>query len=230
MAPLTGEDFHNPELTGPRPSKNIPNGGLFSSYASTKINTPPEIVYDAILHVGEWKEWNTFIYDVKITKNPNPHENAHGRMTGGTCMVFYRNITHDPPEKAEARQVVTLVEKLKLSKDGHSSPCITRIRWQLDNAAISTPGFMLKCERTTEIEESHDGMTIYRTWEVFSGPVARTVRKKFEKPWRDRMQDSCQDLKKWCEEKYARGETAEESGGRGKSEGGQVRDADQNEM
>ena len=232
MAPLVGENFHNPTLTGPRASHNIPGGGLFSSYASTKINAPPQVVYDAILNVGEWKEWNTFVYDVKITKNANPHDRkdlAHKRITGGTCMVFYRNVSYDPPDKTESRQVVTLVEKLKLSTDGHSSPCVTRIRWMLDNAAISTPGFMLKVERINEIEETHDGTTIYRTWEVFSGPVARFVRKKFEIPWRDRMQESCADLKKWCEEKHARGDLGgNQSEGKGRSEGGQKQDSEQN--
>ena len=78
MPALTGDDFHNPSLTGPRASHNIPNGGLFSAYGSVKINAPPEAVYNAILNVSEWKQWNTFVYDVKITKNPNPHDRSDG--------------------------------------------------------------------------------------------------------------------------------------------------------
>ena len=222
---LTGDEFHNPALTGPRASHNIPGGGLFSCYASVKINAPPQVVYDAILNVGEWKEWNSFIYDVKITKNPNPHgkgAGSHRRMTGGTCMVFYRNLTHDPPEKISSRQVVTLVEKLKTSSNGHTRPCVTRIRWSLDNAAITTPGFLLKGERVNEIIEQPDGTTIFRTWEVFAGPVARFVRKKFEMPWKDRLNEMCQDLKKWCEGRVATGEVKQsvDVGGEGKSEGG----------
>ena len=130
MAPLTGKDFLNPELTGPRASHNILKGGLYSSFATAHINAPPQVVYDAILNVGDWKEWNSFVYDVKITKNPNPHEgtgSAKNRMTGGTCMIFYRNLTYDPPEKLEGRQVVTLVEKLKLDGKGHTKPHVTCI-------------------------------------------------------------------------------------------------------
>lgn len=222
---LLGDDFHNPKLTGPRASHNIPDGGLFSAYSSAKINAPPQVVYDAILNVGDWSKWNTFVYDVKITKNSNPHGRAdlsHKRITGGTCMIFYRNLTYEPPKKLEARQVVTLVEKLKLSTDGHSSPCITRIRWSLDNAALTTPGFMMKAERINEIEEAHDGTTIYRTWEVFSGALARSIRKKFEEPWRDRLQDMTRDLKKYCEESFQSGNyvRTESVAGIGKSEGG----------
>jgi hypothetical protein len=95
----------------------------------------------------------------------------------------------------------------------------------LDNAAITTPGFLLKCERINEIEEAEDGTTVYRTWEVFSGPIARTMRKKFEKNWKDRLQESTVDLKKWCEQKHTKGETVDE-GARGKSEGGQAVEPD----
>lgn len=228
MAPkgqLTGHDFHNPHLTGPRASKNIPGGGLFSAYAETRINAPPQVVYDAILDVYEWKDWNSFIYGVTITKNPNPHgkaDGSHKRMTGGTCMIFHRKLSDDPNEKQpSSRQVVTLVEKLKLSSDGHKTPCVTRIRWQLDNAAASTPGMLLKTERVNEIEEVGDGTTIYRTWEVFAGPVARFVRKRFEMAWRDRFQEMCADLKKWCEQKAAASTPQPSVGGLGKSEGGQ---------
>ena len=98
----------------------------------------------------------------------------------------------------------------------------------LDNAAITTPGFMLRCERINEIEEAGDGTTIYRTWEVFSGPVAKFFRKKFEMPWRDRMQDWCRDLKKWCEEQYAGGESGHKEGVQGRSEGGQTVEVEQN--
>jgi hypothetical protein len=199
---LKGDDFHNPALTGPRPSHNIPNGGLFSAYANTKINASPKAVYDAILDVGEWKQWNTFVHDVTITKNPHPHARKEGsskRIAGGACMIFHVKMSDD--YKTTSREVVTLIENLKLSKDGHSTPCITRIRWRLDNAAISTPSFLLKAERTIEIEEAHDGTTIYRHWQTFGGPISRFVRSKFEQPLKDRMVDWCKDLKKWVEEK-----------------------------
>ena len=46
-------------------------------------------------------------------------------------MIFYRNLSHDPPKQIESRQVVTLVEKLKKKSDGHDGPAVTRIRWML---------------------------------------------------------------------------------------------------
>lgn len=114
-------------------------------------------------------------------------------------MIFHVELVKDPPYKSKSREVATLVEDLKLAKDGHSTPCITRIRWSLDNAAISTPGFLLKSERTNEIEEAPDGTTVYRTWQTFGGLAARIVRSKFEAALRDRLADWCRDLKAWCE-------------------------------
>lgn len=227
MAPLTGRDFHDPTLTGPRASTKIPSGGLFSAYSSAKINAPPQVVYDALLDVAEWKEWNEFVPNVTITKTPNVHgkeAGSHKRLTGGTCMIFHRNFGKEEP--GQGRHVVTLVEKLKLSSDGHSSPCITRIRWQLDNAAISTPGFLLKSEQINEIEEAHDGTTIYRTWQSFAGPVAKMLRKKLEPVWKSGLQEWSRDLKKWCEGKQAQGgaESVKPDPAKlvGRSEGGQT--------
>lgn len=225
MAPLTGKDFHNPKLTGPRASHNIPSGGVFSAYASTRINVSPHVVYDTLLNVAEWKEWNSFVYDVKITKTSNPHERkdgAHKRMTGGTCMIFYRNMTFDPPKKMEVRVVVGLVEKLKLSSDGHSTPCVTRVRWMVDNAAYSTPSFLLRSEQINEIEEADDGTTIYRTWAVFAGPVAKILRKSYEPAWRDRLQESAVDLKKRCERTPDGGNSRKPDQGQDVVEGGQT--------
>ena len=201
---LQGEDFHNASLTGPRASHAIPDGGTFSAYASAEMNASPEIVYNAILDVGTYREWNSFVDDVTITKTTNPHGQGHGtdnskRLAGGTCMIFHSRVVKDPEYRSKSREVVTLVEDLKLAKDGHSTPCITRIRWRLDNAAISTPGFLLKAERTNEIEETADKTTIYRTWETFSGPVSRIIKYKFEAALKDRMTDWCNDLKAWCE-------------------------------
>ena len=90
----------------------------------------------------------------------------------------------------------------------------------LDNAAITTPGFLLKCERINEIEEAADGTTVYRTWEVFAGPIARTMRKKLEQKWKERLQESTVDLKKWCERKDVQADAMEVSAGKGQSVGG----------
>lgn len=125
-------------------------------------------------------------------------------------MIFHSELVKDPQYKTTSREVVTLVEDLKLAKDGHSTPCVTRIRWSLDNAAISTPGFLLRSERTNEIEEARDGTTIYRTWQTFNGPVARIIRSKFEAALRDRLSDWCNDLKNWCEKVEAAPEGAVE--------------------
>lgn len=203
--------------TTARASHYIPDGGLFSAYASTNINASPETVYRAILKVGDYNKWNTFVRDVTITQNPNPHQRRDGstndkRMSSDTRMIFHVAMSGDPSSLTSSREVCTAAQPLKLAKDGHQAPCITRVRWSLDNAAISTPGFLLRSERTNEIEEASDGTTIYRTWQSFSGPIARIVRYKFEDVLKERLSDWCRDLKQWCEQVGAQG-TGDVKGG-----------------
>lgn len=125
MAPLEGDAFHDPANTGPRASHYIPSGGLFSAYRSIKIDAPPEVVYRALLKVGDYPKWNTFVQSVEITKNPNPHQRRDGstnsqRMTSGTHMIFHVEMVKDPSQKQTSREVCTVAQPLKLAKDGHS--------------------------------------------------------------------------------------------------------------
>ena len=106
-----------------------------------------------------------------------------------------------------SREQCTHVEKLKLACDGHGWPCITRIPWCLDNTAITTPGFLLRDERTREIEERDDGTTAFRMWETFGGPIARMVRSHFEADFKDRTQNFAVDLKAWVEKRQHAMET-----------------------
>lgn len=205
MAPpavLQGEAFHDPSNTGPRATIQIPNGGTFSVFAETKINAPPAAVYDAILDIQNWKQWNTFVYDVTITAHPHAHH-AGLRMMEGTNMIFHVAMT--PDEKTTSKEACSHVSPLK-SKAEHGPKAVTRIRWNLHNAAVMAPAFVIKAERVNEIEEAGDGGTLYRTWETFGGLAAKTVKKKHEQNLKDRMRDWCADLKKYVESKQGSAE------------------------
>lgn len=78
---------------------------------------------------------------------------------------------------------------------------VTRIRWNLHNASIMTPGWVIRAERVNEIEELEgDEGTEYRTWEAFGGLAARKVKSKYESVLQERFSDWCRDLKKYVEE------------------------------
>lgn len=180
MAPpkpiLEGDDFRNPNLTGPRKTHDIPTGGVFSVYSETHILAPPKAVYDTLLAVRQYKDWNSFITNVVITKHPHSHDPVLV-LTQGTFMTM--TIRTSDAEEQTNRIVCTYLEKLRTHGDGHRShsyerkhdaatgatthapkPPVTRIRWVLDNANLFTPRFVLKSVWTHELEEQSDGTTI----------------------------------------------------------------------
>ncbi|KAK4541089.1 hypothetical protein LTR36_008314 [Oleoguttula mirabilis] len=202
--PLQGEAFHDPSNTGPRPTPQIPTGGTFSVYAATHIHAPPAAVYDALLDIQKWKEWNTFVFDVTITAHPHAHHTGL-RMMEGTNMLFHVAMTPDD-RATTSKEACSHVEPLK-PKAVHGPKAVTRIRWNLHNAAVMAPGFVIKAERVNEIEEAEGGGTLYRTWETFGGLAAKTVKKKHEQNLKDRFADWCADLKKYVEGKQAGGQS-----------------------
>ncbi|KAF1822996.1 uncharacterized protein K489DRAFT_380391 [Dissoconium aciculare CBS 342.82] len=201
---LSDDSFHDPAHTGPRPTHHIPNGGKWSLYASTTIPTPPKYVYDALVNVQEWKDWNTYIPHVRITKHPKAHHRSL-KMEAGTSMTFTVAIT--PEETLQMRAACTYCEKLKTRDDGRLSHAsqnnITRIRWSMDNANSMLPGFVMKTERVNEIIETEDAnVTRYRTWQAFGGLQAKSYQKKYGEPLKGKFVDWCEDLKKRAVENY----------------------------
>ncbi|RMY78690.1 hypothetical protein D0863_00488 [Hortaea werneckii] len=224
--PLSGDAFHDPSNTGPRTTQQIRDGGTFSVYASIAINAPTQVVYDAILDVQKWHEWNTFVPKVDITGHPHPHK-GRLKMMEGTNMTFHVQMT--PDEQTTSKETCSHCEPLKLRTKHGSMPLanslphepslpdnltssakgteflgkapLTRIRWNLHNASIMTPGWVIKAERVSEIEEAEDGTTLYRTWEAFGGLAASHVKKKYGEVLQARFQDWCRDLKKYAEGK-----------------------------
>lgn len=164
--PLSGEAFRDASQTGPRATYQIPNGGTFSVYASCNIAAPPQAVYDALLDVNKWPQWNTFVPKVDITGHPHPH-GQNLKMMEGTNMTFHVQMT--PAEKTTSKEACTHVEPLKLrtkhgsmargklahqdsstSREVLGKTPVTRIRWNLHNASIMAPGFLIKAERVRE--------------------------------------------------------------------------------
>ncbi|KAH9809325.1 hypothetical protein Tdes44962_MAKER06186 [Teratosphaeria destructans] len=194
---LTHNDagFHDPDNTGPRECPMMRDGGVFSIYSSCTIRAPPKAVYDAILDVQKWKEWNTFVTDVTITSHPHSHKKDL-KMTDGTYMTFHSQMT--PKERADSKEVCSHIGRLKTKED--HPPRVTRIRWDFHNAGYLAPAFVIKAQRVNEIEEAEDGTTLYRTWETFGGWAAKTIKKKYEEALKDNFARWSRDLKGYVEE------------------------------
>ncbi|KAK5134756.1 hypothetical protein LTR08_006131 [Meristemomyces frigidus] len=196
--PLSDAAFHDPTNTSPRPTPQIPTrAGLFSIYSNAHIAAPPALVYATLLDVQNWHLWSTFIYDVTITSHPHPHiKHSDLKMVEGTNMVF--NVQMSEGVKTTSKETCSHVEPLKLRRD-HGDKAVTRVRWNLHNAAISTPRFLIKAERVNEIQEAEDGGTEYRTWQTFGGWGAGVVRRKYGGVLGERFGDWTRELKVYCE-------------------------------
>jgi hypothetical protein len=203
MAPgeaYTDHQFRSNTYTGPRPTPTIPDGGRFSVYAETVINTPPHYPYDAIVDLHSWPEWNTFNPDALVTKHPSPHSRTL-RLEQGTFMTVTTQLT--PTERQQNKEVCMHLEPLKTRDDGKQSHKVTRIRWVSDNANYLVPRFVGKSERVNEIEEIENGKTRYRTWITFGGIAAKNIQKKYEKALQCRVTEFCHDLKERSEKLHA---------------------------
>merc|ERR1712230_354334 len=165
-----------------------------------------------------------------ITGHPHPHK-GRLKMMEGTNMTFHVQMT--PDEQTTSKETCSHCEPLKMRTKHGSMPLadslphepslpdnlttsakgteflgkapLTRIRWNLHNASIMTPGWVIKAERVNEIEEAEDGTTLYRTWEAFGGLAANHVKKKYGEVLQARFQDWCRDLKKYAESKQEGG-------------------------
>lgn len=197
--------FRSNQNVGPRKTPTIPNGGVWSVYAETDIKAPPKYAYDAIVDIHSWRDWNSFIPDVLITKHPRAHSRTL-KMEQGTFMTFTVQIT--PAERLQSKMICQHLEPLKHRADGHSTHAsggnITRIRWTSDNANLLTPGFILKQERVNEIEETGtDGNSCkYRTWITFAGMASKNLKKKYGEAYQQRVVDFVRDLRERCEKVY----------------------------
>ena len=161
---LEGDAFRDPSNSGPRKTHDI-EGGVFSIYAETEINAPPEAVVAALLDVQKWHEWNSFIPFVQITSHPHSHK-KHLKMMEGTNMIFHLQIT--PEEQITTREACSHIGQIRTLAN-HAAPALTHIRWDMHNATSMLPGFLLKAQRVNEIEDLGKGKCIYRTWGVVWG-------------------------------------------------------------
>lgn len=203
---LSDLSFYDSAYTGPRPTHELPSGGTWSLYAATEIHCAPRYVYDALIDVQKWSEWNTYIRNVRITKHPTSHARAL-KMEAGVHMEFTAHVTET--ETMNYKAVCRYRENLKTKDDGHRSHetqnNTTRIRWTMDNANTLMPGFVLKTERVNEIIETDDpNVTRYRTWQAFGGMQAKSYRKKYEQALQEKYQDFCRDLKARAEDLSAK--------------------------
>lgn len=172
----------SPEAT----SKNV----LYVS-AGIKINASADHVFECLLRIGRWSEWNSFCPAATL-----------------------RSVRVDT---AEVDQVIVKGSKIAVQvKMTPSSTLRTQnmLVTELDRAARKAcwkaegmPEFMLRTSRTSECLPStagDDAVCEFRTFEMMNGPTAYVVRQMYGEVLQERFKDMATDLKNYAEKTWLR--------------------------
>jgi hypothetical protein len=197
-------------------TKIVPRSSAILTLAHIEIvHAPASAVFDAILNVGKYKEWNTWVPSVRIDSQP-PGTSLDGddKLRTGTHMTFSVIMDASKPQSITTTNLKVLdtstpeVPSTYLSPQMLDDPTFTadltrvyRVSW------TSAGGFMarfMQLERFHEVVKRGEKECEVRTWEVMGGVLARVVKGVYGKTLKEKVGLWCRDLKEWCEGEYAR--------------------------
>lgn len=195
------EEFLDITSMAPRPCHLVPNGGTFSVLGHSIINAPPRAVYDAIIDLSSYNNWNSFFKDAVVSK-PAAGQSDKSKMMTGAHMKFTVDMGNASP--TTSAELVTLVEPLKTlesggeaGKDGERPT--TTIRWCFDNGTLYVPQFVLKSEHMNEVIDIGDGKTELVHWETFGGLAAGFLKSRYGDHLRKVFNNWADELKAYVE-------------------------------
>ena len=157
----------------PRPTPTVPNP-TFSVSGHSIIDAPIEAVYDALLDLASYREWNTLVTNATVTK-PAVGQTSTTRMQTGTHFDL-RVKMNDKASLSTSKELCVLAEPVKTSSEADPTPTTTA-RWVMD-AAGTFPllSYLLQAEHVNELRDLGDGRTEYTHWESFGGVISHAVK------------------------------------------------------
>jgi hypothetical protein len=169
--------FLDKQSLHPRPSPTVPSP-TFSVLGHTIINAPPAAVYDALLDLPNYRNWNTFIPSAELkkpgsTKPDNKNTTTH--MHTGAVFEFTVKMKPNSDSLTKSTEICTLAEPLKTSSPEKPFP-VTTATWIYDVSGIPLLKYLLWSEHVNEIIDLGDGRTEYVHWEAFGGALATPMK------------------------------------------------------
>ena len=157
----------------PRPTPTVPNP-TFSVSGHSIIDAPIEAVYDALLDLASYREWNTLVTNATVTK-PAVGQTSITRMQTGTHFDL-RVKMNDKASLSTSKELCVLAEPVKTPSEADPTPTTTA-RWVMD-AAGTFPllSYLLQAEHVNELKDLGDGRTEYTHWESFGGVISHAVK------------------------------------------------------
>jgi hypothetical protein len=220
---MSGTATSWPPATGPT-TKIVPRSSAILTLSHKElVHAPASLVFSAILNVGEYKEWNNWVPDVRIDSQPaatsscpSPSPEEDGRMLRiGTHMTFSVIMDASKPQSINTTNLKVLDISTPEAPSSYLSPQmlddptftadlskIYRVSW------TSAGGFMarfMQLERFHEVVKRGEKECEVRTWEVMGGVLARVVKGVYGETLQEKVGLWCRDLKRWCEEQHKNG-------------------------
>lgn len=181
---------------------NVPRKDtVFTTSASTRINAPASLVFSILLHVSEYKSWNSFCPQV-TSKSENVEKDTS----------FTLHVVMDASKPASATP--TQLRVSDVSTPEHPSKYIPqstldsdasytsnlskvyRIAWKTEGGFVARG---LRSERFQEVTVLGEEECEYRTWENMGGMLAHTVKWLYKQTLKDKFALWAADLKREAE-------------------------------
>ena len=172
---------------------------------SVHINAPAALVFDALLDVSKYGEWNTWCPKVTIETPPGSKILATGTIFNFHVIMDAAKPTKETPTRLIVTDVSTpekpssYIPTTALEHDPSYTTDLSslyRISWK-GEGGFATKG--LRSERFHEVIINGEDSCEVRTWEVMSGPLAYTVRWVYKRTLNEKFALWCTDLKKRCD-------------------------------
>ena len=182
--------FLDKDSIHPRPSPTVPSP-TFSVFGHAIIDAPPAAVYDALLDLPNYRNWNTFIPNAEL-KKPGENQTETARMHTGAVFDLTVKMKETSDSLTTSTEICTLAEPVRTSTPEDPHP-VTTATWIFDVSGVPLLKYLLWAEHVNEIIDLGDGRTEYVHWESFGGVLA-TPMKWFASG------DLARSFRKWPEE------------------------------
>lgn len=166
--------FLDKQSKHPRPSPTVPSP-TFSVLGHAIINAPPAAVYDALLDLPNYRNWNTFIPGAKLKKTSPEANPETTHMHTGAVFEFTVKMKETSDSLTTSTELCTLAEPLRTSTPEDPFP-VTTATWVYDVSGIPLLKHLIWSEHVNEIIDLGDGRTEYVHWESFGGVLATFIK------------------------------------------------------
>jgi hypothetical protein len=157
-----------------RPCPAVPNP-TFSVLGHCIINAPPAAVYDALLDLPNYRNWNTFVTTATLQHpGPDTDESSPTHMHTGARFEFKVKMKETSDSMTSSKEICTIAEPLRTPTADDPTPTTTA-RWGFDSSVFPGLKYLLKAEHVNELRDLGDGRTEYVHWESFGGVLANLI-------------------------------------------------------